>query len=150
MDGDQSNLVNVSPIRLGKSSPYYGTKSGAAYLGDARLLLRQMPRWSVDLIVTSPPFALTRRKRYGNVDARNYVRWFLPFAREFHRVLKPKGHLVIHIGGAWKPGRPVKSLYQFRLLIALCDQARYELAQDIYWFNRAKLPGPAEWVTVKR
>ena len=131
-------------------SPYYETKFGAAYLGDSRVLISQLPKWSVDLILTSPPFALTRKKRYGNVGTRNYVRWFLPFAREFKRVLKPKGHLVIDIGGAWKPGRPVKSLYQFKLLIALCEEVGFHLAQDLYWFNPAKLPGPAEWVTVKR
>ncbi len=141
-----------SPVSLllSDSSPYYETRLGAAYLGDAHDLLGRLPRWSVDLIVTSPPFALTRKKRYGNVDARSYVRWFMPFANHFHRVLKPTGSLVIHIGGAWRPGRPVKSLYQFKLLIALCEKGRFQLAQDIYWFNRAKLPGPAQWVTVKR
>lgn len=150
MYSEVGSAATSGSARLQKISPYYETSLGASYLGDSRFLLRQLPKWSVDLIVTSPPFALTRKKRYGNVDARNYVNWFLPFARQFHRVLKPKGHLVIHIGGAWKPGRPVKSLYQFKLLIALCERVRFELAQDLYWFNRAKLPGPAEWVTVKR
>ncbi len=139
-----------APWQLSSILPYYETKLGAAYHGDARILLRHLPRWSVDLIITSPPFALTRKKRYGNVDARSYVKWFIPFAKQFRRVLKPAGHLVIHIGGAWRPGRPVKSLYQFKLLIALCEKAGFQLAQDIYWFNRAKLPGPAQWVTVKR
>jgi hypothetical protein len=58
--------------------------------------------------------------------------------------------LVIHIGGAWNAGKPTKSLYHFELLLALCKDLRFSLAQDFYWFNPAKLPSPAEWVTVRR
>ncbi len=130
--------------------PQYTTNFGAAYLGDALQLLKHLKDESVDLIMTSPPFGLRRKKEYGNVDAENYVKWFLPFSLEFYRVLKRDGSLVIDIGGAWNPGHPTKSLYNFELVVALCNQVGFYLAQDFYWFNPAKLPAPAEWVTVRR
>ncbi|NOX63304.1 MAG: site-specific DNA-methyltransferase [Chloroflexi bacterium] len=105
---------------------------------------------SVDLIVTSPPFGLVRKKDYGNVDADEYLAWFKPFAETFKRALKPNGSLVIDIGGSWVKGRPTRSLYHFKLLIMLCEDIGFHLAQEFYWWNPSKLPTPAEWVTVRR
>ena len=105
---------------------------------------------SIDLIMTSPPFALLRKKDYGNVEAERYVNWFKDFALEFHRILKPEGSLVIDIGGSWVPGQPVRSLYHFELLLMLCKEANFYLAQEFYWWNPAKLPTPAEWVNIRR
>jgi DNA modification methylase len=132
--------------------PYYTTQLGRAYLGDALALIRGISDSSVSLIVTSPPFALNRKKAYGNVESAKYVAWFRPFAREFWRVLRQDGSLVIHIGGSWDKGQPTRSLYHLELLIDLCRDAnrRFYLAQDLYWFNPARLPCPAEWVTVRR
>ncbi len=135
------------------SERIYATAAGEAWCGDAILTLKeQVADDSVDLIVTSPPFALQRPKEYGNEHQGEYVRWFQPFADEFWRVLKPTGSLVIDLGGAWESGHPVKSLYAFELLIALCrrPQRRYHLAQDFYWYNPARMPTPAPWVTVDR
>jgi len=135
--------------------PYYQTDLGAAYLGDSLDLLPQIPNESIDLIFTSPPFALLRKKEYGNVDADQYIEWFEQFAKHFYRILKPQGSLVIDIGGSWIKGYPVRSLYHFELVIHLCrPQAKgglgFYLAQELYWYNPAKLPTPAEWVTVRR
>jgi site-specific DNA-methyltransferase (cytosine-N4-specific) len=118
--------------------------------GDAVTALREFPAQSVDLIMTSPPFGLVRKKDYGNVDADEYVEWFRSFGLEFKRVLKKSGSLVIDIGGAWIPGQPTRSLYHFKLLIMLCEQVGFHLAQEFYWWNPSKLPTPAEWVTVRR
>jgi DNA modification methylase len=120
------------------------------YHGDALKVMAKMEDESVDLILTSPPFALTRPKAYGNETETKYVEWFMQFAWEFHRILKQDGSLVVDLGGAWVPGQPTKSLYQWRLLIDLVDRVKFNLAQDFYWFNRAKIPGPAQWVTVNR
>ncbi|MFQ6100038.1 MAG: DNA-methyltransferase [Anaerolineae bacterium] len=133
-----------------RKEPFYVTQYGAAYLGDALVYLRQMERDSVDLIVTSPPFALKRKKEYGNVDAKDYVPWFMVFAVEFKRILKDTGSLVIDIGGSWVKGQPTRSLYHFELVIALCKTLGFHLAQEFYWYNPSKLPSPAEWVTVRR
>jgi DNA modification methylase len=71
-------------------------------------------------------------------------------AEQFKRVVKEQGSLVVDIGGAWKKGYPSRSLYHFKLLIMLCEEFGFQLAQDFYWWNPSKLPTPAEWVTVRR
>jgi len=119
-------------------------------LGDALELLDGVPDDSVNLIVTSPPYALHFKKEYGNADQTDYINWFLPFAKSLFRVLRDDGSLVIDIGGAWNPGQPTRSLYHFELLIALCREIGFHLAQEFYWFNPSKLPSPAEWVTVQK
>lgn len=129
---------------------YLQTDLGKIVLGDSRNLLYEIEDASVDLIVTSPPFALVRKKDYGNESADEYLEWFKSFARHFHRVLKDAGSLVIDIGGSWIPGTPTRSLYHFKLLIMLCEEFKFHLAQEYYWWNPAKLPTPAEWVTVRR
>jgi len=123
---------------------------GAAFLGDSQKLLARVPSDSIDLIFTSPPFALRRKKAYGNQPANLYVEWFLGFAREFKRVLKDTGSLVIDIGGSWNPGEPTKSLYHYKLLIALVEQMGFNLAQEVFWYNPARLPTPAQWVCIER
>lgn len=100
--------------------------------------------------MTSPPFGLVRKKDYGNEDADRYLEWFAPFAEQFNRLLKDTGSLVIDIGGAWKKGQPTRSLYHFKLLIMLCEEFGFHLAQEFYWWNPSKLPTPAEWVNIRR
>lgn len=128
----------------------YRTRLGAAYHGDSAELLTALPDGSIQAIITSPPFALKRKKQYGNPSADEYLDWFLSFVSEFRRVLKDDGSLVIDIGGAWMPGSPTRSIYQFELLAALVRDENLFLAEEFYWYNRAKLPGPAQWVTVER
>jgi len=131
--------------------PTIETLLGAAFPGDSvHLMKERVADESVDLIMTSPPFGLVRKKDYGNEDADLYVQWFEKFAHEFFRVLKPTGSLVIDIGSAWKKGLPTKSLYQYELVIMLCRKFSFHLAQDFFWWNPAKLPSPAEWVNVRR
>lgn len=135
----------------------YHTNFGQAWLGDSRSLLKHVPDSSIDLVFTSPPYALQKKKEYGNRDAEEYIKWFRPFALELFRVLKESGSLVLVIGGAWTKGSPIRSLYHYKLLIDLCESTgpkssscKFRLAQEFYWFNPAKMPNPAEWVTVKR
>lgn len=130
--------------------PYYSTRWGSAYLGDSLDLMRHLPDNSVNLVMTSPPFALKRKKEYGNVDARKYIDWFLPFAEQMKRVITNDGSIVIDIGGTWIKGQPTRSLYHFKLVIALVEDLGLHLAQEFFWYNPAKLPSPAEWVTVRR
>lgn len=113
-------------------------------------MAQHMQDEAVDLIVTSPPFALLRKKDYGNVEEHKYVDWFEDFAHQFYRTLKPSGSLVIDIGGSWIPGQPTRSLYHFELLLMLCRKIGFHLAQEFYWWNPSKLPTPAEWVNVRR
>lgn len=130
---------------------FHKTKLGQIYLGDSLDFLHsRSSKKSVDLIMTSPPFGLVRKKTYGNEDAEEYCNWFRPFAEGFKRVLKDSGSLVIDIGGAWKPGMPTRSLYHFELLIMLCREYGFHLCQEHFWWNPSKLPTPAEWVNIRR
>jgi len=104
----------------------------------------------VDAVITSPPYALHFKKEYGNVAKEDYVDWFLAFARDFYRILKDEGSFVLNIGGSYNKGIPTRSMYQYKLLIGLVEQIGFHLAQEFYWYNPAKLPMPAEWVTVRR
>ncbi len=131
-------------------SPIYRTKLGSSYALDSKLVLGGLDESSVDLVMTSPPYALHFKKEYGNVEKGDYVDWFLPFAKEIHRALKPEGSFVLNIGGSYNRGTPTRSLYHFKLLIALVEEAGFHLAQECFWYNPAKLPAPAEWVTVRR
>jgi len=130
---------------------FHKTKLGQIYLGDSLDFLHsRSSEKSVDLIMTSPPFGLVRKKTYGNEDAEEYCNWFRPFAEGFKRVLKDSGSLVIDIGGAWKPGMPTRSLYHFELLIMLCREYGFHLCQEHFCWNPSKLPTPAEWVNIRR
>lgn len=143
-------MKKLGPPKIRGHEPVYSTPLGSAYCGDSLKLLRSLRRESVQAIITSPPYALLTKKAYGNRPQHEYVDWFLQFAPEFYRVLKPDGSLLIEIGGTWLPGLPVRSIYQYELLVALVGEADFYLAEEFFWFNRARLPGPAQWVTVNR
>ena len=133
-----------------QSKPLYRTASGQAYVGDSLELLAELPDNSIDLVMTSPPFALLRQKTYGNVEETEYVQWIKPFGQEVFRVLKEGGSFVLDLGGAYRSGVPSRSLYNFRVLLAFCDEIGFHLAEDFYWFNPAKLPSPIEWVNKRK
>lgn len=145
--------MQEEPIRPQKEiifNPYYTQQNGAVYLGDSLKLIKFIDDNSIDLILTSPPFALIRKKEYGNETAEKYIEWFLPFAYEFKRVLADNGSFVLDLGGAYLPGNPVRSIYQYELLVRLCKEVGFFLAQEFYHYNPARLPTPAEWVTIRR
>lgn len=131
-------------------SPTYETHRGKAYLGDSLEVMRCLPDSSVNLVMTSPPFALTFKKEYGNKSQADYVSWFVEYAKEMYRLLPEDGSFVLDLGGAWNKGTPTRSLYHYKLAIALCEEVGFHLAQDFFWFRPAALPVPAEWVTVRR
>ena len=135
---------------LPKYKPLYKTPYGAAIVGDSRKVLASLPADSVQAVVTSPPYALHFQKEYGNATKEDYIEWFLPFAEQIKRVLTPEGSFVLNIGGSYNPGEPTRSLYHFKLLIALVEELGFYLAQECFWYNPAKLPAPAEWVNVRR
>jgi DNA modification methylase len=149
----QSLTFNGSPPprpSIPASTPYYGTELGVAYLADSLQVLQALPDGSVNAVITSPPYALHFKKAYGNVDKADYISWFLPFAKEILRVLKDDGSFVLNIGGSYNQGLPTRSIYQYKLLVELVETLGFHLAQEFYWYNPAKLPMPAEWVTVRR
>ena len=128
----------------------YRTPLGRQVCADSRAVLAALPEESVDLIVTSPPFALLRQKTYGNEDQADYVAWLSEFGKAALRALKATGSLVLDLGGAYQRGRPIRSLHNFRVLLDFCDSIGYRLAEEFFWYNPSKLPSPIEWVNKRK
>src|SRR5947207_3484222 len=108
--------------------PFHETSLGKAYLADALLFLPSLPDGSVNLVMTSPPYALHFKKEYGNASKQDYLGWFLPFAKEVFRVLREDGSFVLNIGGSYNAGNPTRSIYHFKLLVALVEDVKFQLA----------------------
>lgn len=106
----------------------------------------------VNLIVTSPPFPLNNKKKYGNATGKEYLDWFTALAPVFSNLLADDGSLVIEIGNAWEPDRPVQSLLHLEALFGLVKHpnAGLRLIQEFICYNPSRLPSPAQWVTVNR
>jgi site-specific DNA-methyltransferase (cytosine-N4-specific) len=132
------------------------TRAGAYYVGKAEDLLRgdiaAMLHGKVQLILTSPPFPLNNKKSYGNLTGEKYLKWFVELAKLFSGLLSPDGSIVIELGNAWTPGRPVQSLLPLECLMGFVNSpgARLRLCQQFICYNPARLPTPAQWVTIKR
>jgi DNA modification methylase len=104
----------------------------------------------VDLILTSPPFPLNRKKSYGNFLGDQYLEWLSGLAPGLVGLLKPRGSIVIELGNAWEPGKPIMSTLTTRALLAFLDAAHLNLCEEFVGYNRARLPSPAQWVTIER
>ena len=104
----------------------------------------------VDLIFTSPPFPLNRKKKYGNFQGEEYINWLKELAPTFKKYLKPKGSIVMEVGNSWEPGQPVMSTLALRALLAFLETGKLHLCQQFIWNNPARLPIPAQWVNVER
>lgn len=128
----------------------YKTELGSCFVGDSLELLNQVEDNSVNLVVTSPPFALLRQKSYGNKEQEEYVSWLCDFGEIVYRKLREDGSFVLDLGGAYNRGTPTYSLYQFRVLIQMCDRIGFHLAQPFYWHNPSALPAPIEWVNKRK
>lgn len=145
-----------TPIQAKSQIPIaYRTALGRAVVATAEDVLRSQTYnrtlvGRVDLVFTSPPFPLNRKKKYGNEKGEAYVDWLAAFAPLFKKVLKPSGSIVLELGNAWEPGRPVMSTLALRALLAFLERGGLTLCQQFVWHNPAKLPGPAQWVNVER
>ena len=132
----------------------YSTSLGMMVEGKAEFALRsallQPHLGEVQLIFTSPPFPLNRKKAYGNLDGMDYVEWLANFALEFRRFAKDDGSIVIEMGNSWKPGQPVMSTLGLKSLLTFLERGELELCQQFVCQNPARLPSPAQWVNVER
>lgn len=140
---------NGSQLRLA-----YQTSLGKMYQGLAEDLLNssfgKRQHGKVQLILTSPPFPLNRKKRYGNIQGEDYIEWLASFATLFKDILAPRGSIVLEVGNSWEPGSPVMSTLALRALLKFHDVGGLQLCQQFVCYNPAKLPGPAQWVNIER
>ncbi len=104
----------------------------------------------VQLIFTSPPFPLNRKKAYGNLKGLDYVEWLAGFSTLLRKFLKPNGSIVMEMGNSWRSGEPVMSTLGLKSLLAFLERGDLELCQQFVCQNPAKLPSPAQWVNVER
>jgi DNA modification methylase len=134
--------------------PAYRNASGAMYHAKAEEFLTseiaKKYKGRVQLIFTSPPFPLNTKKKYGNLQQEEYVNWLANFAPYFRDLLAKNGSLVIEMGNAWEPGKPLMSTLSLRALLRFHDAGRFLLCQQFVAYNPARLPGPAEWVNIRR
>lgn len=128
----------------------YSTNRGQCIVGDSLELLRTLEDGSVNLVVTSPPFALLRQKSYGNLEQEEYISWLCSFGKLVFDKLSDDGSFVIDLGAAYNRGSPTYSLYQFKVLIKMCEEIGFHLAQPFYWHNTSALPAPIEWVNKRK
>ena len=105
---------------------------------------------SAQLIFTSPPFPLNRKKAYGNLTGEAYADWLAGFAPLFKEYLRPDGSIVLEVGNAWEPGHPVMSTLALESLLRFLKYGELYLCQQFICANPARLPSPAQWVNVDR
>lgn len=104
----------------------------------------------VNLILTSPPFPLRRRKAYGNRTGPEYVSWLASFGEALRGMLTDDGSIIVEIGNVWDPGQPTMSTIPLEALMAFAKAGDLHVCQQFIAHNPARLPGPAQWVNVKR
>lgn len=132
----------------------YSTTLGAALVGKSEDVLGgaagKALRGQVQLVFSSPPFPLNRKKKYGNLEGRKFKKWLCGYAATLTDLLTPDGSIVIEMGNAWMPRLPVMSTLAIETLLAFQRAANLYLVQEFIWYNPARLPTPAQWVTVNR
>lgn len=132
----------------------YRTDRGVFYNGQIEKVLTSKKtdkyRNKVNLILTSPPFPLNRKKKYGNLQGDDYLNWLSELSVLFRDFLTEDGSIVMEIGNSWEPGSPIMSTLTLKALLSFLEAGEYHLCQQFIWNNPAKLPSPAQWVNVER
>lgn len=108
------------------------------YLGDSKKELKKLPDNSVDLIVTSPPYADQRKSTYGGIHPDKYVDWFLPISEQLLRVLKPTGTFILNIKEKVTEGE--RSTYVMELILAMRRQG-WLWTEEFIWHKKNCYPG---------
>jgi site-specific DNA-methyltransferase (cytosine-N4-specific) len=147
-------MDNAEPSRK-KPKRIYRVKRGQVILGHCEDVLldsrfRRKYLGKVQLIFTSPPFPLNLKKKYGNYQGEAYLKWLRKFGPLFAEYLKPNGSVVMEIGNAWEKGSPTQSILPYQAFLAFLQSGGFKLCQEITYYNPAKLPTPAQWVTIER
>jgi site-specific DNA-methyltransferase (cytosine-N4-specific) len=153
-----AGLIREAPVTAldmpAKCEVAYRTSKGVMYNSTVEGWLdspsAEKYRGKIQLIFTSPPFPLNRKKKYGNKQGKEYLRWLGSLATRLTPLLTRDGSIVIEVGNAWEPGQPAMSVLAVRSLLAFLEAANLHLCQQFICYNPARLPGPTEWVNVRR
>lgn len=149
MGAAPQTAAGTEPIKVG-----YRTAKGTLYHSKIEEFLTSPQagevRGKVDLIFTSPPFPLKRKKKYGNKEGQDYLDWIGGLAKPLSELLSPTGSIVIEVGNAWETGRPVMSTLPLESLLRFQKDGDLSLCQQFVCHNPARLPAPAQWVNIDR
>ena len=143
----------LSPFLVACQAPAYRTELGVMLHGRSEEILKTHShelKGKVQLIFTSPPFPLNKKKRYDNYRGEQYFLWLSSYASIFRSLLTDDGSIVIELGNAWEPGQPLMSTLALESLLAFLRAGNLNLCQQFVCHNPARLPSPAAWVTVRR
>lgn len=106
--------------------------------GDCAVLLQKLAPASVNLVVTSPPYANARRHTYGGTEPEKYVDWFLPISQELLRVLSTDGSFILNIKECVTKGE--RNIYVLELILALRRQG-WLWTEEYCWHKTTCYPG---------
>lgn len=139
---------------MGKPRRAYSTDLGTAYWSRVEDFVADVRAselvGQVQLILTSPPFPLNKKKAYGNLTGDRYRDWLADVMTDLSKLLAPTGSLVIELGNAWVSRSPEMSTLPLETLLAIKDRADLSLCQQFVVNNPARLPSPVQWVNVER
>lgn len=131
----------------------YQTSQGVLYQSASEAILTEHLvhlKSKIKLVFTSPPFPLNRKKRYGNFQGDEYLKWLAGFARLLSEYITDDGSIVIEIGNAWEPKLPTMSTLPLEALLEFKKAGNFHLCQEFIYYNPAKLPTPVQWVNKER
>lgn len=143
----KKQLVNCKPNVV---VHIFWTDKGDCFWGEFEAVGECIKDESVNLHITSPPYPLVAPMEYGNISAKRYIDWFMPYAEMVYRTLTPDGSMIVNLGEVYNQGVPTVNTYLERFVIALEDRLGFKLCGRFYWYNRGKLPTPLAWVGQKR
>ncbi len=142
------------PVARARPRVAYKTRWGEMIAGTAESALTgkrlSARKGQVQLVFTSPPFPLNRKKKYGNLSGDSYVEWLASFAILLREYLTTDGSIVLELGNSWNPGSPTMSTLALRALLAFMDAGEFHLCQQFICHNPARLPSPVQWVNRER
>jgi len=145
--------LEPSPALLPSARAAYRTALGVMLHGRSEEVLPSHLhelKGKVQLVLTSPPFALNNKKKYDNFRGEQYLLWLSSYASIFRSLLSDNGSIIIEIGNAWEPGRPLMSTLTLESLLTFFRAGDFYLCQQFICYNPARLPSPAAWVTIRR
>lgn len=130
-------INTIEKINLFNSTTKNKTKADVI-LGDCLEVLKSIPDNSVNLIITSPPYADQRKSTYGGISPNKYVEWFLPISKELLRVLNQKGTFILNIKE--KVVDSERHIYVMELIIAMRKQG-WLWTEELIWHKKNCFPG---------
>lgn len=149
-----SSQSGTSDILPRIAAPHYLTDRGICYQMDWQDALTSNEfssmKGKASLILTSPPFPLNRKKKYGNLNGDDYLDWMAKCAEILSDFVASNGSIVIEMGNAWNKGSPTMSLLPIQALMKFKEAGHFHLCQEFICYNPARLPSPVAWVNVER